>query len=298
MMKITKISRVLHLHDHRRFYSRVLTRRILPFHYLIFEKTFGRDPESKPLLKSLINSIVREEDRITNIEKLSLLEKQLGFHLEAVQERESPELIKRFNIEIQVAQDENYDTRAVQSMSKYHSDCLDQLGPRDSYKNSSMPKTISIHLSNHSILPAQYPFHTEFILMERNTKMQYPSECVTMHVLEFDKCKADVDSLKTPLEEWWAFFMKTYKFLHADEVDLIKTFKTSEVRTALQNIEVMRFTDYELNFYDSHLRHVDMIKMEATMEMAQRMIEIGSDNQFIAKITGLEFSVIEEMRNS
>lgn len=91
-----------------RRYSKKPAGPLLAYHDLVFKKTISKDPESKPLLKSLINAIVLPEDRITDIKKFRISNptmfpanyniKEMILDIKAVQEGEEFPSSWRFDV--------------------------------------------------------------------------------------------------------------------------------------------------------------------------------------------------------
>src|SRR5579872_2922088 len=109
---------------------------------IAFKKIFGVE-ENTDLLISLINSIVSEEDQVSEVtllnpynaknfrdDKLSILDiKAVGQHG------------KRFNIEIQITDEADYDKRALYYWTKLYTEQL-----KTSEKYSLLSKSIGIHI--------------------------------------------------------------------------------------------------------------------------------------------------------
>src|SRR5574343_815218 len=116
---------------------------------LAFKKIFGVE-ENKDLLISLINSIVGQDDQVEDItllnpynpknfrqDKLSILDiKAKGIDG------------KRFNIEIQISDEADYDKRALYYWAKLYTE---QLKVAQDY--STLAKAIGIHILNFTSIP-------------------------------------------------------------------------------------------------------------------------------------------------
>lgn len=125
---------------------------------LAFKKIFGVE-ENKDLLISLINSIVSKEDQIVDVtllnpynpqnfrnDKLSILDiKALG------------ESGKRFNIEIQITDEADYDKIALYYWAKLYTEAL-----QASQDYSSLNKAIGIHILNFTSIPETNKYHNVF----------------------------------------------------------------------------------------------------------------------------------------
>ena len=123
-----------------------------------FKKIFGVE-ENKDLLISLINSIVGKEDQVLDIillnpynpqnfrqDKLSILDiKAKGIDG------------KRFNIEIQISDEADYDKRALYYWAKLYTE---QLKVAQDY--STLAKAIGIHILNFTSIPEAENYHNVF----------------------------------------------------------------------------------------------------------------------------------------
>ena len=129
--------------------------RISPRVDIAFKKIFGVE-ENKDLLISLINSIVSNEDQVSDItllnpynaksfsrDKLSILDiKAQGLDG------------KRFNIEIQISDEADYDKRALYYWAKLYTE---QLEVAEDY--STLSKAIGIHILNFISIPEVDKYH-------------------------------------------------------------------------------------------------------------------------------------------
>ena len=143
--------------------------RISPRVDIAFKKIFGVE-ENKDLLISLINSIVGEEDQVAEVtllnpynpknfrqDKLSILDiKAQGTDG------------KRFNIEIQISDEADYDKRALYYWAKLYTE---QLKIAEDY--SLLSKAIGIHILNFTSILGVDKYHNVFHITEKETGFQY-----------------------------------------------------------------------------------------------------------------------------
>ena len=135
-----------------------MAERITPRVDIAFKKIFGVE-ENKDLLISLINSIVGEQDQVLDVtllnpynpqnfktDKLSILDiKALGIDG------------KRFNIEIQISDEADYDKRALFYWGKLYTEQL-----KISQDYSLLSKAIGIHILNFTSIPGEAKYHNVF----------------------------------------------------------------------------------------------------------------------------------------
>lgn len=142
---VGKRDKHISLRDGLKKYSRLnVMEKISPRVDIAFKKIFGVE-ENKDLLISLINSIVGEEDRVVEVtllnpynaknfrqDKLSILD---------IKARGADG--KRYNIEIQISDEADYDKRALYYWAKLYTE---QLKIAEDY--STLSKAIGIHILN------------------------------------------------------------------------------------------------------------------------------------------------------
>ena len=132
--------------------------KITPRVDIAFKKIFGVE-ENKDLLMLLINSIVSQEDQVADItllnpynpknfkkDKLSILD----IKAEGVDG-------KRFNIEIQISDEADYNKRALYYWAKLYTE---QLKEAEDY--GQLSKAIGIHILNFTSIPESDKYHNVF----------------------------------------------------------------------------------------------------------------------------------------
>lgn len=221
---------------------------------IAFKKIFGVE-ENKDLLISLINSIVSAEDQVSEItllnpynpksfqsDKLSILDiKAKGIDG------------KRFNIEIQITDEADYNKRALYYWAKLYTE---QLKEADDYSN--LAKAIGIHILNFTSIPETDKYHNVFHIVEKDNGFRYFKD-LELHTIELGKFAASVSNevsdviakIKTSLDIWVAFLTK-YNLLDKD--NLPKSFESSGLKKALNVLEVMNFNAAEREEYENHLK--------------------------------------------
>ena len=289
--------------------------KITPRVDLAFKKIFGVE-ENKDLLISLINSIVSEEDQVEEVtllnpynpknfknDKLSILDiKAKGVDG------------KRFNIEIQISDEANYDKRALYYWGKLYTE---QLKEAEDYGNLS--KAIGIHILNFTSVPESDKYHNVFHITEKDTGLIYFKD-LELHTIELKKFADTVggelsdliSKIKTSLDIWVAFLTK-YSLLDKD--NLPANLEKTKLKKALNVLDVMNFTEAEREGYEDHLKWlriqtntikkyeqqgVEKGREEGKLEgekakalkIAQNMLSKGFDVGTISEITDLSASEI------
>lgn len=279
-----------------------------------FKKIFGVE-ENKDLLISLINSIVSEEDQVAEItllnpynpknfqtDKLSILDvKAVGVDG------------KRFNIEIQIATDANYDKRALYYWAKLYTE---QLKTTDGY--GSLSKAIGIHILNFTSIPNVAKYHNVFHITEKETGLLYFKD-LELHTIELKKfsenSQADLSEILAKIHrslDIWVAFLTRRDLLNKEH--LPSALNNPALKKALNVLDVMHFTDEERDLYEGHLKWIRTEasalrtteikakaegkaegKDEKAREIAKLLLQEEMSLELICKITGLNESVVGEL---
>lgn len=234
---------------------------------LAFKKIFGVEG-NKDLLMSLINSIVGKEDQVSDVTLLNPYNAQDFSHekLSILDIKARNTDGKRFNIEIQISNESDYDKRALFYWSKVYAE---QLQSGDSY--SALSKTIGIHILNFTSIPDAPKYHNVFRITERDSNIVYFKD-LELHTIELNKFTPDAKKdlsetlakVKNSLDMWTAFLTR-HDLLKID--DLPPELNSKEIKKALNLLNVMNFTEQERNAYEDHLK---WLRIEGnTLEKAQ-----------------------------
>ncbi len=221
---------------------------------IAFKKIFGVE-ENKDLLISLINSIVSEEDQVSDVtllnpynpknfrnDKLSILD---------IKAKGADD--KRFNIEIQISNEADYDKRALYYWAKLYTE---QLKESEDYGNLS--KAIGIHILNFTSIPESNKYHNVFHIVEKENGLKYFKD-LELHTIELKKFTDSVSNemsdliakVKTSLDIWVAFLTR-HSILDKDS--LSGYLNNTGLIKALNVLEVMNFNEAEREDYEDHLK--------------------------------------------
>ena len=261
---------------------------------IAFKKIFGVE-ENKDLLISLINSIVSPNDKVSAItllnpynaknfkkDKLSILDiKAQGLDG------------KKFNIEIQITDEADYDKRALYYWGKLYTEQLQSAGGY-----SQLSKAIGIHILNFVSIPEAPNYHNVFHITERDSGFLYFTD-LELHTIELKKFTPDdnevladiVAKVKNSLDVWSAFLTR-HELLKSDK--LPAALDNPGLKKALSVLEVMNFTQEEREAYEDHLKWMRIeasgIKKAASDALAEG-IELGKaegrSEEKIAMIQGM-----------
>jgi predicted transposase/invertase (TIGR01784 family) len=277
---------------------------------IAFKKIFGVE-ENKDLLISLINSIVGEEDQIEEITLMNPYNPQ-NFKqekLSILDVKAKGACGKRFNIEIQINDEADYDKRALYYWAKLYTE---QLKVSEDY--SVLSKAIGIHILNFTSIPEVDPemdrYHNVFHITEKKTGVLYFKD-LELHTIELTKFSKNVreelpdilTKVKNSLDMWVAFLTR-HDLLNKDH--LPQAIDNPILKKALGVLDVMSFGDEEREAYEGHLKwlrlEANTLKkyeakgfQEALLLVATRMARQGASTQDIALLTGLSQEQIEKL---
>ena len=281
---------------------------------LAFKKLFGVE-ENKDLLISFINSIVGQADQVEEIILLNPYNPQ-NFRLDklSILDIKAKGVDgKRFNIEIQITDEADYDKRALYYWAKLYTE---QLASGEDY--SSLSKAIEIHILNFISITNDDRYHNCFHILEKETGEKYFTD-LELHTIELKKFEGYIKELnelvgkiKSTLDMWLAFLTK-HNLLNKDK--LPPELNDQHLKKALSALEVMNFSKEEREAYDDHLKwlmiEANTLKKryeqgkeegreegreEEKFQMAREMLKEDSSIDFVHRVTKLPTSTIEKLK--
>jgi predicted transposase/invertase (TIGR01784 family) len=248
----------------------VIMEKISPRVDLAFKKIFGVE-ENKDLLISLINSIVGTEDQVSNITLLNPYNPK-NFKqdkLSILDVKATNQEGKRFNIEIQISDEADYDKRALYYWAKLYTE---QLKVAQDY--SALSKAIGIHILNFTSIPQAQNYHNVFHITEKENGFAYFKDS-ELHTIELNKFTSDsseelkdiVAKTRNALDMWVAFLTR-HDLLKADR--LPKELDNEELKKALHVLDVLNFSNEERELYEDHLKwlRIEANTLKKTAEKA------------------------------
>jgi predicted transposase/invertase (TIGR01784 family) len=273
---------------------------------IAFKKIFGVE-ENKDLLISLINSIVSEHDQVSEVtllnpynpknfkqDKLSILD----IKAKSINNQ-------RFNIEIQISDEADYDKRALYYWAKLYTE---QLKSKEDYARLS--KAIGIHILNFTSIPEVRKYHNVFHITEKNSGLLYFKD-LELHTIELKKFSSNsneelsdlIPKIITSLDIWSAFLTRNY-LLKAN--NLPKELDNVNLKKAITVLDIMNFSAEEREWYEDHLK---WLRIEANTlkkaeskgetnkakEIAINMLKQGFEIKLISDITKLSVVEIEDL---
>ena len=294
---------------------------------LAFKKIFGVE-ENKDLLISLINSIVGEEDQVSEVTLLNPYNPKnfKSDKLSILDIKATNQDGKKFNIEIQISDEADYDKRALYYWAKIYTE---QLKESDDY--SKLSKAIGIHILNFTSIPEVEKYHNVFHITEKETGLVYYKD-LELHTIELKKFSNNSDEklvdivakVNNALDMWSAFLTRN-DLLVAD--NLPKELDSPNLKKAINVLNVMNFTDEEREAYEDHLKWLrietntlkkakedgvkegiekgreegiaigEAISNEKIEKIAINMLKQNLDNALISTVTGLTNDQILKLKN-
>ena len=226
---------------------------------IAFKKIFGTEA-NKDLLLSLVNSILSPEDQVAELVLLNPYNSQNFRHNKlSILDIKAKSLDGRlFNIEMQVADEADYDKRALYYWARLYTD---QLKSGENY--SELAKAIGIHILNFTSIIATPKYHNIFHLLEKDDQIHYFKD-IELHTIELNKFTGDkilalnelVAKIKTSLDVWLAFLTR-HALLQPNQ--LPEALNQPYLKKALQVLTVMNFSAEERAIYEGHL---DWLRIE------------------------------------
>ena len=243
---------------------------------IAFKKIFGAEG-NEDLLISLINSIVGPDDQVSEVTLLNPYnEKSFREDKLSILDIKAKNLEgKRFNIEMQITDEADYDKRALYYWAKIYAE---QLKTSENY--SQLEKAIGIHILNFHSIPGAMKYHNIFHITEKETGLKYFKD-LELHTIELSKFINNTDKtlneivgkVKNALDMWSTFLMRT-DLLNPD--NLPKELDDENLKKAIHVLNVMNFSEKEREFYEGQRKWM-MIEENALEKREKQGIEIGRE---------------------
>ena len=236
----------------------------------VFKKLFGAE-ESKDILIDLINAIVSEKDRITDLElknpyneKQYLSDKRSVLDIKALSGDG-----KWYDIEMQVLPEDWFAKRSLYYWSRLYSEQL-----QEGTHFRSLTKTICINILNFDQLDEEPSYHNVYKVknVRSNNELLDEFEIHFIELRKYDETLAD--SLSRALDRWVNFLKLAGEY---DSESMPEELKASPpVRRAMEMLERLSASKEEREIYDDRLKWIRSV--EGAMEtMKARGLEEGRE---------------------
>jgi len=275
---------------------------------IAFKKIFGVE-ENKDLLISLINSIVGIEDQVLDVTLLNPYNPK-SFKQDKLSIIKAEGLDgKRFNIEIQISDEADYDKRALYYWAKLYTE---QLQVAQDY--STLSKAIGIHILNFTSIPQAKNYHNIFHITEKDSGLVYFKD-MELHTIELNKFTDNPNEklsdimlkVKNSLDMWSAFLTRN-DLLRID--NLPEGLNNESLKKAITVLGVMNFSPEERDAYEDHLKWLRVEtntlkkmkeegkaegRVEGKAELIKIMLNNGINIDIISKQIGLSIDEIKKL---
>jgi len=236
---------------------------------LVFKKLFGTDKNIQ-LLKSLVNSILAPDEQIVTLELKNPYNPSdyLSGKISYLDIKATDENGKWYDIEIQVAPYDFFGMRLLFYWAKMYSA---QLKAGKTYDD--LRKTIVISLIDFNYFKdtkGQERYHRRIGLCDLDTKEIYEqTDGLELQFVELKKYTNDLPEIPTMLERWITFLNKAHEY-SKDNLPS-KLANIDEIKTAMDELEIMYFNDIEQEHYESQQKkYLDKISYDKQDERNQK----------------------------
>jgi predicted transposase/invertase (TIGR01784 family) len=267
---------------------------------IVFKKIFGTE-QNKNVLKSLINSILPQDEKIVEITIKNPYNDQdfIGDKLSVVDIKATDEKGRWYDIEIQVKEQKFYGKRAIFYLSEIYSN---QLNEKDSY--DKLRKTIIISLLDFDYFLTDKRYFRRCCYKDFDTGELYPQlDFADLYFVELRKFDNEYKHIKTTLDRWITFLNRATEI---DKDNIPEELKEPEIIQAINTIETMSLNAKEREYYEAEkkvMRDRDAVIQTAVenaiddrnIEIAGTLKQNGVDTQVIIKSTGLTKEQIDKL---
>ncbi len=223
--------------------------RINPKVDLVFKKLFGSE-ENKDLLKSLVNSLMPEEEQLTEITLKTPynLADYIDGKLSILDIKARDEKGRLYDIEMQVEPLRHYGQKALFYWGKVFTDQLEVGG-----MYSKLNKTIVISILEFAYFqdaPEEERYHRIVSLRDIATHQKYKSlDYMDLHFVELKKFHKDLKDVKTTLDRWITFLNNAYQYEKNRMPEELASDR--EVKKAIEKLDVMYLNEKERQYYEA-----------------------------------------------
>jgi predicted transposase/invertase (TIGR01784 family) len=255
---------------------------------LVFKKIFGTE-QNKNVLKSLINSILPQEEQVVELTIKNPYNEAdfVGDKLSVVDIKATDEKGRWYDIEIQIKEQKYYGKRAI----FYHSEIYgNQLGEGDSY--DKLRKTIIISILDFDYFLKDKRYFRRCCYKDFETGELYPElDYADLYFVELRKFNNEYKNITTTLERWITFLNKATEY---DKNTLPSELREPEIIQAFNTIETMNLTTQERDYYQS-AKKVMRDRAAELLTAVENAVEnaVDSRNMEIAKSLKLKNVSIE-----
>ena len=277
-----------------------------PLNDFIFQKLFGEKGDEEQLL-SFLNAVLKRtnKNKIISIEILenkTLTAEIIGNKTSILDIRAVTEDNTKVNIEVQLRNLGNMDRRSLFYWSTEYSRGI--IAGQD---HKELPNVIAINIINFEFIPID-DFHTTFHLWEDNHRHML-TDALEIHFIDMVKFKKllNKDIRNEPLHRWLSFFDKDTsndtleEVLNMDIAIKKANEKMAYLSSDKEALRMYQMRELALSDYVSGMNHARQEGItqgitQGKIETAKNALKEGLSLETIFKITGLDESTIEQLK--
>lgn len=265
----------------------------------IFKNIFG-NKTSPNILISLLNAVLGYKDKLKRITEITIDDSFIK--KENIDDKFSILDIKatlsdgtRVNIEMQIIDQYDMKKRSLYYLSRLYSE---QLKQGDEYKK--LNGAIGINILNFNLLNNER-YHNSYLFKESETNEVF-TDLMQIHIIELPKFNKKPSEIKDELESWVEFLKEpsaeVVEMLSKKVPEIIEAFEVLKVVSS--DVETRRDAEIRIKAMSDKASSLAGAKKEGeyqkSLSVAKVSLENGLSMDMIAKITGLELSVIEKLQ--
>ncbi|MGL5936790.1 MAG: Rpn family recombination-promoting nuclease/putative transposase [Cetobacterium sp.] len=266
----------------------------------IFKKIFGVD-ENKDLLMDLINSIVEDKDKVSEIHILNPYnENSFAGDKESILDIKGKDALtgKWYNIEMQVSKQGYYDKRALYYWAKVYSNQI-----REGFDYDILTKSIGINFLNFNTIAEEENYHNVYRMYNTQSGKEFIDD-IEIHFIELNKYNGH-HTIKSLLDKWIQFLKDAGEnYDLPEELQEVKT-----IKKAMNILENIQMNSSEREAYEARMKYlrdeVGAVKTakkegieEGIKKVAKNMLIKGIDIDTISEITALSKDEIENLKEN
>ena len=273
--------------------------RLKPLNDFIFKKLFGEKGD-EPVLIAFLNAVLKKtrKEEIKEIvikDNKELTKELINDKTGRIDVRATTVKGEEIDIEVQIKDQNNMDKRTLFYWSKLY---LEGIKKGGDYKE--LNKVITINLLDFEYLETKQ-YHSSFHLWEDEQKDYMLTDLVEIHFIELPKFRAlqNKDFKESSLQRWLAFLEKDINKNMLEELMNMEP----AIKMAEEKLDYLSSDPYTIELYkareDSEHEKANFYRSgrdDEKLEIAQKMLEAGTDIDFIMQMTGLMKEEVEKLR--
>jgi len=275
--------------------------RINPKVDIVFKKLFGSE-ENKDILLSLINSILPQNEQITEIELANPynIADYIDGKISILDIKAKDEDGKLYDIEMQVGEQGYYGKRSLYYWGKTYTG---QIDTGEMY--SKLKKTIVISILDFKYFKDDERVHRIIRAKDVESNEEYQElDCFELHFIELKKFSKELSALTTTLDRWITFLTKAYEYEKGNVPEELS--KDPAVKKAIEKLDVIYLDAKERLIYEQEQKQMwdeqEKMRTAEAKGVEKRNMEIvrtGKENnvpfETISLLTGLTIEEIEKL---